>query len=234
MRISISHQSLPLWKAEKVALLEEAVIDLGRLEKTVDLDQPLFLESEFYRLELFLEKAVSLKRLILYDGSVDLRPFFQHSIKYQELYRISSFNKGEKQFQVFCLDQWLNYLQRLSSMVPDSIQIGVRYRDTEQFEKGLVAQLLSQSRTPYWSIEPRLSESKEAFLLPQDSKIDDLFIETLSALLTEKEMRILPEVMATELWDGVNVIYVHFDRLTDVGKRALLGFEASEGKVIYL
>lgn len=68
------------------------------------------------------------------------------------------------------------------------------------------------------------------FLLPEELKGKKMPFE----LIKSKKMRIIPSSQLTELWEGMDDLYLFPDCLTQVSSRKVAGFQAAGGNVHYL
>lgn len=68
------------------------------------------------------------------------------------------------------------------------------------------------------------------FLLPEDLKGKKIPTE----LIREKKMRMIPSSQLTELWEGMDELYLLTDSLTSISKRKVAGFEAAGGQIHFI
>lgn len=125
-----------------------------------------------------------------------------------------------------------NYLHRLASFLPEELQVIALFDETAQFSKGEIAHLLSQERFSHLQLSLNPSNSSRGVLLPLDEHCTPSIIQELTCLLQEMaDLRVIPERMLCELWNGLDELIVFEETLSPYGKRQILGFEAAGGKV---
>ena len=125
-----------------------------------------------------------------------------------------------------------NYLHRLASFLPEEVPVAALFDDTAHFSKGEAAQLLSQERFSHLQLSLSPSESTTGVLLPLDEHCTPAIIKELTCLFVEvPDLRVIPERMLNELWNGLDELVVFEEALSQYGKRQILGFEAAGGKV---
>lgn len=85
-------------------------------------------------------------------------------------------------------------------------------------------------------IELASKRLKYAFLLPHSSCPLSIWQEFTSHMRLAKELeaRLIPEVLLTEMWEGIDELYVLEAGVTLQGRRKLAGFEAAGGIINYL
>ena len=68
-------------------------------------------------------------------------------------------------------------------------------------------------------------------LFPGDHKITPELLRHIDHLLDQCAVRVIPEVMMPENWDGLDGLIAFKEAITDFGRRVLSGFEATGGSV---
>ena len=125
-----------------------------------------------------------------------------------------------------------NYLHRLASFLPEEVQAVALFEDSAQFTKGEVAQLLSQERFSHLQLALTPCDGKIGVLLPCDEQCTPAIIQEITCLFAEvPDLRVIPERMLNELWNGLDELIVFEEAVSPYGKRQILGFEAAGGKV---
>ncbi len=182
---------------------------------------------EHFSKTLWNEKAYA---LCIYKGGIDFSRRFIWDDQAQENFREWIVDMGKENkltpldFQIFCANAFGEYLQRLSSYLPDTLPVHAQF-DT------YCPILLSKERFAHIHIND--STQPIAICLPADNYICPEFVFQLDELLQNGNCRVIPESLLTEEWNGVETIIVFPEYLSPQGKRKLKGFEAAGGKVLF-
>lgn len=121
------------------------------------------------------------------------------------------------------------YFHRLASFLPDHVPVYTLF-DAPKTAKE--AQLLSKDR--FWHLHLTLNSEEElgeGILLPLDTHCTPQVLAKLDQLLPLKKARLIPEARLTELWHGLDTLWVIEEALSVQGKRKLQGFIAAGGEV---
>ncbi len=183
---------------------------------------------EHFSKTLWNEKAVG---LCIYKGGIDFSKQFIWDDLAQENFREWIVDMGKENtltpldFQIFCANAFGEYLQRLSSFLPDTLPVHAEFDTYSPI-------LLSKERFSHIHIQE--SKSSIAVCLPADQYISNAFVSQLEELLENGDYRVIPESLLTEEWNQVETIMVFPKCLSPSGKRKLAGFEAAGGKVVCL
>lgn len=151
--------------------------------------------------------------------------------------------------QVFAMDRFADYLQRIGSFFPLDAKLMVTLLGRPHPSLALCAQILSSARfghldlqTPdlpftLRGIETEQEQSSFALCLPQDTQITPETLEQIDQLLSKVErenlsISIAPEELLHQVWQGIDVLLVDEEWLSLQGKRRVCGFEATGGEVL--
>lgn len=176
---------------------------------------------------------------ILYRGSADFSTHFLWTEGQQ-----ANFSQWKKQLpegdethlkRIFCLESFIAYFQMLAHKLPDEMPI-LLYLDPPSC--GTLAEklhLLSPERYEHFQVETSLHyTSATGVCFPPDSACTPEVLARIDRLFDQlPSFRAVYENMLTEQWDGLDLLYVLPEALTERGKRKLRGFEAAGGKVVY-
>ncbi len=167
------------------------------------------------------------ERVIVYRSSLDFDTFSWDATQK------AFFDESGQAERFYCVEAISDYLHRLTALLPEELELSV------VFNRGRVASLVeallltSKERFSYLKVElegVRFTENAErGLLLPSEDLLDDY--ELVEGFL-EESMRIIPESLLSESWDGLNELIIFSDYVSPMGLRQLLGFVASGGKLL--
>ncbi|MES2344859.1 MAG: hypothetical protein V4494_02840 [Chlamydiota bacterium] len=188
----------------------------------------------------------------IYQGDLHVASRFFWSSAHEKNFKESSIEED-----LYCIDVFAEYLHRLSSYFPDNLLPFCCF-DTSLFTAAKGAQLLSKERFAHLHLgikglyQPSCSltwdEKRIFFIRPQVSKGILLPPDTLCSLNVIKKidelveqyaqkgetLRIIPEMLLNEEWDGLDLVFVIENMLTTQGRRRLQGFIAAGGEISYI
>lgn len=193
----------------------------------------------------------------LYQGSIDFNPYFCWTSHQEESFSLWAKEKksfSEKQLKrLFYRDSYALYFQMLSHALPDELEA---YLIFDHFSDATLAerlQLLSKERFEHfslvapsfkgwngliWEKEKILPASSApiALCFPEEEVLDQKLLERIDQLLETlpSDIRVIPEPFLTEMWEGVDELFVLEKALSSRGKRKIAGFLATGGEVHYL
>jgi hypothetical protein len=124
-----------------------------------------------------------------------------------------------------------DYLHRLASFLPDSVTPYCLF-ESSPFPQGLSAQLMSKERFLHLELFLGPNLSPTAILLPPDELCTAEVLHKLEKLIAlVGECRIIPQLRLSEMWEGLDILYVIPEAINNQGHRHLKGFEAAGGKI---
>ncbi len=139
--------------------------------------------------------------------------------------------------ELFCTQLFAEYMHRLASTLPDAFpaicEFHLPHMDARTF------QLLSKARFEHLELRIKgLNGNNRAanlgLLLPPDSHCDVQALELLDNVLKDaSELRVIPEILLTEQWDGLDKLLVVKHAVSSQGERKLRGFIAAGGEIEY-
>lgn len=229
------HDSLD-WKIEGTPSVFE--FELGLTEPYFPLDDELHFQSLAAALTHFTKEVWPRfpdSKGILYRGKADFSLFFRWTEAQEENYRIW---KGERPAgseahlkRLFCAEAFVNYFQMLAHRLPDELPLTLILDPSHTGNLAETLHLLSPERFEHFEVESGFKyESNVGVCFPPDEACTIEVLEELDALMkTLPSFKPVYEPLLTEQWDGLDEIYVV--KVTERGKRKLLGFEAAGGKV---
>lgn len=230
-------------------------LDFGLNNPQFSMVDPMPLATFKQAVDHFSENIVCEKTLgaILYRGEAN----FAKSIPCKELFEGP--HDEPLQEGMFAADLLSDYLHTLAAKLPDNVA-PFALMDATHLTNAETALFLSKQRythinlgikgntVPLWGFSWETGVSTSGYighssffeladiaeiglLFPQDKKITPELLRQIEGLLSEFPIRVIPEVMMPENWDGLNGLIAFKDGLTDFGKRVLDGFEATGGRV---
>jgi hypothetical protein len=188
----------------------------------------------------------------VYRGSIDIASRFLWSHAHEKHFKESLLDE-----HLYCVDVFAEYLHRLSSYFPDNL-LAFCFFDTSFCGPAQQAQLLSKERFAHfhlavkgahrlsngliWKENKAFFEVKEVskgVLLPSDALCCCNVLMKVDALVEQfsqkgEALRIIPEMLFNEEWDGLDVIFAMEDVLTIQGRRRLQGFAAAGGEIVFV
>ncbi len=149
---------------------------------------------------------------------------------------------GRHLMSLYCRDVAGEYLDLISGYLPEGLDAYISFDASAILDPVKRAQLITKERFPHLKIitDGQMESSVPiGICFPSVDVVRPsqyrVFKKVLGKLTSEKiEFRIIPEALLTSEWHGLDELYVSFETLSPQGKRKLLGFEATGGKVIRL
>ncbi len=188
--------------------------------------------------ELWPLYAERTKGAILYRGSLDFASHFLWTEKQEENWQNWKKERPSAKeahlFRLFAADAFSHYFQMLSHALPDELSLTLDFNTQGCGTIAETRQLLSKERFEHFHVLPEEPEAPLAICMPPESlcsgqilaKLDD-FLSTIT-----EPYRIIEESFLTELWGGVDRIYVLEEAVTSQGQRKIMGFRAAGGEII--
>lgn len=244
------------WQIPEVEGFVIYEMDFGLHEPSFSLSDPMPLSSFKVALNHLVDHVISKKTLgvILYRGDADFSKCFDFKAEYEGPY------DDPYQVGMFANDFLSDYLHQLAAVLPDGV-LPMALMDATYLTNAETALFLSKERfthinlaikgnsAPLWGLswengastsgyigrssffEPA-PDAKIGLLFPQDKKISPELLRQIDWLLENVPVRVIPEVMMPENWDGLDGLIAFQDGLTSFGERVLNGFEATGGRVM--
>ena len=235
--------------------------DLGLDAPYFPLEDELHFQSIKLALSLFTKDVWPLYQeqtigACLYKGSSDFSSFFCWSERLEENWTAWAAERSQTSEshlrRLFCANAFAHYFQMLAHALPDELATYLFFDTRGCGTNAEMLQLVSKERFEHFLVatqgirgwdglvweEGKALRTGEggsfAVCLPEEAlctgpilhKLDCLFDRLLSPF------RVIPEPFLTELWEGVDFLYVFSEALSPQGKRKLLGFCAAGGTVI--
>lgn len=230
-------------------------LDFGLANPTFSMADPMPLATFKQAIDYFAEKVVCEKTLgaILYRGEAN----FAKSFAWKELF--DGPHDDPLKVGMFASNLLSDYLHALAARLPEQVA-PMALMDATHLTNAETALFLSKSRythinlgikgntVPLWGFSWETGVSTSGFLghssffemekpaevgllFPQDPMVTPELLRQVDALISECPIRVIPEVLMPENWDGLNGLIAFKEGLTDFGKRVLDGFEATGGRV---
>jgi len=239
--LDLTYKTKFLWD-ESLLKQSNIVVDLVLFKDGFDFDDQIRFQVLGNILETLCQKAVDCKQILLYQGPLNWLKFAAFSPSLERRYAewledlFGHFDDSKEKRIIFAVNVFLEYLHRIASFGHDHIQFNLAFTDLEEFDKALLAVLLSKNRFTHFEILDAPFEGDVGFILPKDALIDIKLLQKISKVLKDHDnkVRFIPEEMIPQMWHELNTIYAVEEKLTKFGKRGILGFEAAEGEVLYI
>lgn len=217
-------------------------LDLGLANPYFPLEDELYFHAlalalQTFSKDLWPQFSIKTKGAILYTGSSDFSLFFDWTEKQEAnwiLWKEDQPPNPEPHLRrLFCFEAFIAYFQLLAHKLPDELSLILRLRPPSTGTPAQIHHLLSPERFEHFQVE--IEE------MNQNGFVGVCFPETCSQEILERldtllqklgQVRVIPEALLTEKWDGLDTIYILQDTLTQRGRRKLLGFQAAGGEVI--
>ncbi|MCH9613662.1 MAG: hypothetical protein SP1CHLAM54_06680 [Chlamydiia bacterium] len=244
------------WKIPEVKGYVIYEMDFGLNQPNFSLSDPMPLSSFKVALDHLVDNVICEKTLgvILYRGDGNFSKCFDWKTEYD--------GPMDDPYQVglFANDCLAYYLHQLAAVLPDEVA-PIALMDATYLTNAETAFLLSKDRfthinlaikgnsVPLWGMSWENGASTSGYigrssffeaskssnlglLFPQDKKITRELLGQINQLLEMTSIRVIPEVMMPENWDGLDGLIAFKDGLTNFGKRVLSGFEATGGRTM--
>ena len=217
-------------------------LDLGLLDR---LTQPLSSPSQYQALKLsidhfcntllekFQDKTIG---LCLYKGP--LAPSFRwEEERLLEWLKRHHVRKEERFIRLYCQDVFAEYVDLLSSYLPEGLGSYISFERGEINDPLEIALLMNKERFPHLKLilDGVLEQDGPiAVCLPSSNVIQPHFYERFPPLLAKlSHYRMIPISLLTAEWHGLETLYVAPELISPLDKRKLQGFEAAGGSVVY-
>ena len=156
------------------------------------------------------------KGVVLYRGSLDI---------------VQRIMAAEETDEVSAASLFGDFLHRLASFLPDEAIPFCLFESTP-FGSAKSAQLMSKER--FWHLHLSIEENKspQGILLPPDELFTPDVLDQLEQLIEKiGPHRIIPEKRLSEMWDGLDELFVIEEAISLQGMRHIKGFIAAGGEV---
>lgn len=176
-------------------------------------------------------------KAILYRGEADFSKNFLWTERQEAnfLEWLSGMPEGNEAHQkrLFCAEVYIHYFQMLAHKLPDEIPLILHLEAKEIGTLAETFHLLSPERFEHFELQPEFCKTSTiGVCFPPDTKCSKEILEKLDRFLTTMpHFRAVYENLLTEQWDGLDVLYVLPEALTERGRRKILGFQAAGGEV---
>jgi hypothetical protein len=217
--VAIEHFSQTIWNGFKKntvgVVLYEGPTDFSRI-----FPKELWLESFVKWLDLFIQNAVNGHELKEASSSA-----LDH---YYELYAAKLFAEIMQRLLVFLPEECIALLL---IEVKEPLAFLAQKFSLEWFESFILLDL-KRNQLPFFNRKARLG-----ICLPPDSHCDQEMLAQINAVLNhlkqkQIDFRCIPESKLNHFWNGLDTILVFSKTLSNQGKRQLLGFCATGGRVV--
>jgi hypothetical protein len=174
----------------------------------------------------------------LYRGSADFASFFLWTGGQEENWNVwkeTRLAAPEAHLRrLFCADAFAHYFQMLAHALPDELPVTLHFCIQGCGSAAERRQLLSRERFEHFHLVTEESTASLAICMPEEALCSGTILAKLDQLLTTliEPYRIIEEAFLTELWEGVDRLYVIPEAISVQGKRKLMGFCAAGGLVI--
>ncbi len=206
-------------------------LDLGLEKKGLDFFDPLAFHAHLFSLEQFVSKCWNPQTsagLIIYRGGIDI----------WNLCRQEHIAVEDVLLPLACMQAFAEYIHRLIAYIPEEIAVYCLFDEHPSCNRALRAHLLSKERFPYvrLALDKTHSVCETGVCMPQDALCTEESLERLESVLNScgDNVRIIPEALLTEEWEGIERLFCLDGYVSAEGKRKLRGFEASGGSVIFV
>lgn len=224
------------WQIEGIPSVFE--FELGLAEPYFPLDDELHFQSLAAALTHFTKEVWPRfpdSKAILYRGKADFSPFFKWSEAQEKNYQTWKQQRPEGREthlkRLFCAEAFVNYFQMLAHRLPDELPLTLIVDPADTGTLAETLHLLSPERFEHFHLESGLHyDANIGVCFPPDEACTVEVLQELEGLMKKlPHFRPVYETLLTEQWDGLDEIYVV--KVTEQGKRKMLGFEAAGGKI---
>jgi hypothetical protein len=239
--LDVSFSSKFDWAPE---LLEKKVlkVDLGLFKNAFQFDDQIRFQAMGNVLESLCQKAPACEKIILYQGPLgwnQMQPLCLSLKNRMEEWGLDLYETkvlSAHQETLFAVNVLTEYLHRIASFAPDTIQFSVFFTDLETFEPPHLAQLLSKNRFTHFEIENDPFEGNVGIILPKDELVDENVLKKIGDVLQKhgQNVRCIPEEMIPQMWHELEKLYAVEGKVSRFGMRGIQGFEAAEGEVVFI
>lgn len=239
--LDVSFSSKFDWDPE---LLEKKFleIDLGLFKSGFLFDDQIRFQATGNVLESLCQKAPGCEKILLYRGPLDWTKM--HPISLSLKNRLDEWMADVYQMKtaslhlqtLFAVNVLSEYLHRIASFAPDTVQFSVFFTDLETFRISHLAQLLSKNRFTHFEIENDPFEGNIGLILPKDEMVDENVLKKIDDVLKlyDHNVRCIPEEMIPQMWHRLEKLYAIDGKVSRFGMRGIQGFEAAEGEVVFI
>lgn len=215
------------WKIQKKQAYEAEQIlwefDFKLEKSRFSLDREVIFNSCLIALETFSQEMWQLfsektQGIILYKGSLEF---------------IKQISEDLEGFSLVDAADFLgDFLQRLMAVLPENVKVYSLFERTPHFSPSQTCQLLAKHRFQHLllSLTPDPESTKGLLLPPDELWTADLYPK-IDKLLEKNQLRLIPEKLLNEMWNGLNELLVFKNALSRQGMRQVEGFQAAEGVV---
>jgi hypothetical protein len=187
----------------------------------------------------FLESTTG---AILYRGPADLNQFFHWSARQSENWKEWKEERPETEEKhlrrLFCLEAFVSYFQMLAHRLPDELPLILRLDFGGLGTPAEIFHLSLPERFEHFLLEiegiSRQAKARLGVCFPHDLRCSSSILARLNTLFQRLKIPFKPisESLMTELWGGLDFLYVLSDTVSAQGRRKLMGFSAAGGTVI--
>lgn len=175
---------------------------------------------------------------ILYRGSADFASFFKWTANQEDNWKVWKKARPEASTthlqRLFCADAFMHYFQMLAHALPDELPLVLHFDTRGCGSPAEKRQLLSKERFEHFSVVTEESSAKIAVCMPEEALCSGAVLAQLDRLFSnlKEPYRVIEEAFLTEMWEGVDQLFVLSEATTIQGKRKLMGFCAAGGLVV--